>query len=200
MQNIGSDPFFNGNYQGTIDMLIAVFGTNLTTLPFSTLAGGSQSDYFGETGVALGSNHIAVNGNTFYMGTSSHSPSTGAGAMVPQLIGDWTGSQAAGSVFDPIRSPASGTTIDTHIIFAMSFLTSDYGDAPSSYGTATARHTVGCIETNSSSTLRLGNLEDTEALGNPANTSGATLDNTTGSDDEDGLTSIASLNTGSNYI
>jgi hypothetical protein len=196
MQNIGSEPLYNPTFQGTVDMLISVFTTDLTTLPFSTLAGGAQSDYFGQTGVAKGANHITVSGDTFYLGTTSHSASTGAGAIVPNLIGDVNGSQAAGSVFDPNRSPAVGTTIDAHIIFALNFLGFDFGDAPLSYGTATAKHTVGCVQTSSSGNLRLGPTVDMEAVGNPANGAGATLDNTTGGNDEDGLSSIAPLSTG----
>jgi hypothetical protein len=113
--------------------------------------------------------------------------STGTGAHVPQLVGDANGNQAAGSVFDPTRSTVPDATNDAHIIFDLTFVSSDYGDAASSYGTATASHQVSCITVNSASTLKLGSLLDTEGAGNPSNASGALVDDQTAKADEEGV-------------
>lgn len=195
VKNINDEPFYEASWQGggsnIPDMLIAVFSTDLTSLYFSTLAGGNQSDYFGQTGDPRGSGNLTVSGDKFILGTTSHSPGTTGltGTFKPRLIGDSAGSQAAGSVFDPVRSnpPGGSTTIDAHLIFTVSFESDDYGDAPSSYGTGTAAHRLSCIETETATTLHLGSLLDAEGAGNPSNVSGALLDDSTGSADEDGV-------------
>lgn len=63
------------------------------------------------------------------------------------------------------------------------FVMSDYGDAPSSYGAAAH---------SGSTAIRLGALRDVEAANQP--NAGATLDDTTTSDDEDALSSITGVN------
>lgn len=198
VRNINSEPFYNPTWQSPAgtdrpDMLIVIFRTDLTDFYYSTLVGGTFQDYFGDTGAARGSNHLTVHGDKFTLGTTSHSASTGAGAHVPQVIGDSTGSQAAGSVFDPTRNPGASTGSDVHIIFRVSFVSDDYGDAPTSYGTGTAAHRISCIETTSATSLRLGALVDPEGAGNPGNASGAVVDDTTGTADEDSLTQNTGL-------
>ena len=187
-QNINGEPFFSSAYGGTIDMFITIVESGLSVSPsFATYVGGSQSDYFGATGVPRGSNHLTISGEQFILGTTSHSASTGAGAHAPQIVGDAVGSQAAGSVFDPTRTPVSSATIDAHILFDLSYIGYDYGDAPSSYDTANQRHRVSCVTTSSSGDIYLGTNVDAEGAGNPSNVAGATVDDTYGSDDENGV-------------
>lgn len=200
VKNINNEPFYNPTWQGPAgtdrpDMLIVIFRTDLTDFYYSTLLGGQYQDYFGDTGAARGSNHLTVHGDKFTLGTTSHSASTGTGAHVPQLVGDSTGSQASGSVFDPTRNPSASTNNDVHIIFRVSFVSDDYGDAPTSYGTGTAAHRISCVETTSATSLRLGALIDAEGAGNPGNASGALVDDSTGTADEDSLVQNSGLDT-----
>lgn len=193
--NINNEPFYNPTWQGGAadrpDMLIVVFDTDLSTFYYSTLVGGTFQDYFGDTGAARGSNHLTVNGDRFTLGTTTHSAT-----HVPQIVGDSTGSTAPGSVFDPTRNPTASTSNDVHIIYTVSFVSDDYGDAPLSYGTATASHRLSCIKPPfSSDTLRLGPAVDAEGSGNPSNASGATVDDTTATDDEDSLIPNTGLDT-----
>lgn len=69
---------------------------------------------------------------------------------------------------------------------SVTFFDTDFGDAPASYGTATASHTLsGIVGAPSTPTLALGATRDMEAAA--AVTAGATGDDTTGSDDEDAV-------------
>jgi uncharacterized repeat protein (TIGR01451 family) len=78
---------------------------------------------------------------------------------------------------DNVLSTASG---DGHGIAL--FVYSDYGDAPSSYGGAAH---------SGSTAIRLGALRDVESANQP--NAAATLDDNTGSDDEDALSSVSGV-------
>jgi len=113
---------------------------------------------------------LCVNGGSIYCGTTTHSTS-----MEPTILSGG---------FDLTKD---NTSNDSHIIMGIqftSFVSSDFGDAPASYGTPS--HIVDCTN------LRIGALEDDESGAQPTvNADGDDLNKT---DDEDGITTLPVLN------
>ncbi|MBS1657825.1 MAG: SprB repeat-containing protein, partial [Bacteroidetes bacterium] len=176
--NINSETFYNSSFTSGgnvgLDMFFAGFTSNLVTLKYATYMGGNADDYLGSTGDPRGANHLWVNGANVYLGTTSHSASHS-----PTLISGG---------FDVSKSNSNN---DAHIILGIQFasiLASDYSDAPSSYGTPAH------ILTNCNS-LHIGLLIDSESGSSP--TTDANGDDLSGSDDEDGISTLPILTDGS---
>ncbi|MEP6647289.1 MAG: GEVED domain-containing protein, partial [Saprospiraceae bacterium] len=172
--NFNGEPFHNSTYQGGLDMFFAGFSSDLSTLNYGTYMGGANDDYLGSTGDPRGANHLWVNNVNVYLGTTTHNT-----VHVPNLV--------AGG-FDLTRTnEASGE--DTHLIISIqfpSFIESDYGDAPATYGAP--GHSLSC------NTIKIGALLDAEAASAP--TTLANGDDIAGSDDEDGIATMPVLMNG----
>ncbi|MBK7880309.1 MAG: DUF11 domain-containing protein [Saprospiraceae bacterium] len=170
--NINGESFYNSTFSAGIDLFFAGFNGVLDSLIFGSYIGGSRDDYLGDTGDPRGANHLNVNGADVYCGTTTHSSS-----HTPTL---------ASGGFDTGKS---NTTDDAHILFSIQFtslLKSDYGDAPSTYGTPS--HILDCAN------LRIDGLLDDEM--STQNSTNADGDDANGSDDEDGVVSFPTLTTG----
>ena len=169
--NINNESFYNSSRPGGIDIFYSGFNSQLNTLAYGTYIGGSGNDYLGATGDPRGANHLWVNGVNVYVGTTTHSDTTNFRPLT--FVNG----------FDLSRS-SSGN--DAHIIFSIQFaslLQSDYGDAPSSYGTPS--HVISC------NTLKIGALDDNETASQPSTyANGDDLNNL---DDEDGITTIPTI-------
>lgn len=75
---------------------------------------------------------------------------------------------------------------------SVTFFNTDFGDAPASYGTATASHSLSStLAAPTTPTLGLGSSRDMEAAA--AVSAGGTGDDTTGSDDEDAVSGTPTL-------
>ncbi len=83
-------------------------------------------------------------------------------------------------VFVGTDTTTATTTGDGHAIGL--YVQSDYGDAPASYGTAAH---------SGSTAIRLGALRDVEGADQPS--TGATLDDTSGTDDEDAISAVTTV-------
>ncbi|OYU96499.1 MAG: hypothetical protein CFE21_08925 [Bacteroidetes bacterium B1(2017)] len=167
--NVNSESFYNASHQGGRDIFFAGFTSDLNTLNYGTYIGGSSDDYLGATGDPRGSNHLWVNGASVYCGTTTHSSS-------------FTPTTLSGG-FD-LTKDNSGN--DSHIILGIQFaslLVSDYSDAPSSYGAPA--HVLDC------SNLKINSLIDEETSQMPSTL--ANGDDISGSDDEDGITTLPVL-------
>ena len=167
----GGGSFYDSTQNGNIDIFFTSLLNDLTTLNFSTYAGGSANDYLGATGNPRGSNHMFVEGDSLIvLATTTHSVYT-----QPRLIGPYAGPIIA---FDTTKS--NGTN-DTHIIFKWrigNLLNYDHGDAPLSY--AQPHH---IIDTR----VKIGSLLDNENLPPASPGIYARADDTSEIDDEDGL-------------
>jgi hypothetical protein len=177
-QNINSEPFFDSSNNGGLDIFFGGFKADLTgPLVFGTYMGGDENDYLGDTGAPRGANHLWVNGANVYVGTTIHSAS-----QTPALVGN--------GGFDIVKTNnANPASDDTHVIFAIEFaslLGSDYGDAPASY--LAPSHILDCPN------LFMGTLVDDEASHQPS--TNANGDDVLGSDDEDGITVLPVLTSG----
>ena len=137
---------------------------------------------------------VAVGGVTQMAGNTAEGDGA---ATATQTIGNvliqFQGAVATVSIeFTQGDNPATGTTSNPFIgISDFNFCAFDYGDTPNSYGTqlsSGARHVLG------SRNLYLGaNRPDGEADGAPG--AAATIDNTTGVNDEDGVASFPTSST-----
>ena len=168
---------------GKLDITYTVFANGLASRKFSTFIGGDHNDYLGSTGKLQGTGHFQYNiTNGFtYIGTTIHSDQT---TIPPQWMTSIPG-------FDKSIPPAT-LGKDNHFIFAMSPSTSDFGDAPATYDAGTpANSAVSFFD------LRIGDeLDAEEGPNSSVLADGDDLLNSGSTDDEDGVGSLSTINSG----
>lgn len=180
-------PFYEGVHgnitNGPLDINYTVFKNGLGIRKFSTFIGGDHNDYLGSTGKLQGTGHFQYNPtNGFtYIGTTIHSDQT---TIPPQWMSSIPG-------FDKSVPPAT-TGKDSHLLFAMSPSTSDFGDAPASYEAGSpASSAVSFFD------IRIGDEDDAEEKQNSsAAADGDDILNSGSLDDEDGIFATPSITTG----
>jgi uncharacterized repeat protein (TIGR01451 family) len=170
--------YFDNTFGGGTDIFLATVSSSLTVLDYSTYVGGTGNDYLGQTGDLIGQGQVYYSPQTdlTYLATTIHSTDLPA-----SVIGTPPGK-------DTSKSNAGN---DSHIVLAFSINSYDYGDAPASYEAgAPAAEAI-------TSLLRIGATVDAES--GPASGAGALGDdnNNSGSaDDEDGISTLPTLNAG----
>ncbi len=167
----GGGSFYDSTQNGGRDIFFTSLLNDLTTLNFSTYAGGSGNDYLGATGDPRGSNHLLTEGDSLIvLATTIHSLTT-----QPKLVGPSSGPIIA---FDTTKSNGGN---DIHLIFKWrigNLLNYDFSDAPVSYG-----QPYHIIDTR----VKIASLVDNENTAPISPGIYARADDTTGIDDEDGF-------------
>lgn len=147
---------FYSSHNGNLDLFYNLYSSDLTTQKFSTCIGGSNNDYFGNTGVLKGTGQLTFSSNSgrFYLTTTFHSTD-----VSNKVVG-------SDSISPPGYDTQKSNNNDDGWI-TMSFDSEpmmDYGDAPMVFEGSPADFATSAILNNA--LLMLGSDVDSE--GSPA--------------------------------